>query len=151
MKPLLDYLMPQSASGPYRVRPLTWKVVKLDGPVTKEIGLDVQYGVVISSDAMLEKTQTLLFCPLLSGLDAEGLPLETMPWHVEVELEDDKSGRLARLPFARAFMSTKIVLPISRNEVDGDGRSRGWLRRDSQRAASKKLKDWLPPFRDLAR
>jgi hypothetical protein len=147
---LLDRFSRQP-SGPARARPLTWKVIRIDGPVTKEIGLDVQYGVVISSDAMLEKAQTLLFCPLLSGLDAEGLPLETMPWHVQVEIEEDRSGRVAGLPYNKIFLSTKIVLPISRNEVDGDGRSRGWLKRDSQRAAARKLKDWLPSFRDLAR
>lgn len=134
-----------------RGRSITWKVVRIDGPVTGNVGLDVQYGVVISSDAMLAYTQTLLFCPLLSGLDKEGLQLETMPWHVEVEVEDDPTGRLARLPYNRTLMSTKIVLPISRNEVDADGRSRGWLQRASQRAASAKLRAWLPPFRQLAR
>jgi hypothetical protein len=134
-----------------RARSITWKVIKIDGPVTGNVGLDVQYGVVISSDAMLALTQTILFCPLLSGLDKDGLQLEKMPWHVEVDVEDDLTGRLARIPYNTAFLSTKIVLPISRNEVDADGRSRGWLGRNSQRAASAKLKMWLPSFKHLSR
>jgi hypothetical protein len=79
------------------------------------------------------------------------MPLELMPWHVEVFQEKDPSGRAAQLPFSRALMSTKIVMPISRNEIDADGRSRGWLSRESQRKASAKLKVWLPPFKTLAR
>jgi hypothetical protein len=136
-----------------RRRPsVTWKIVKIDEPVLESTGLRTQYGVVISSDAMLAATQTLLFCPLINGLDEDkGLPIETMPWHVEVRADRDETGRLARLPYSRALLSTKIVLPISRNEIDGDGLSRGWLSKESQRAASARLKLWLPPFRYLSR
>lgn len=131
---------------------VTWKIVKIDQPVLESTGLSTQYGVVISSDAMLSHTQTLLFCPLINGLDKENdMPLELMPWHVEVFQEKDPSGRAAQLPYSRALMSTKIVMPISRNEIDADGRSRGWLSRESQRKASAKLKVWLPPFKSLAR
>jgi len=139
--------------GTARRRPsVTWKIVKIDDAVLESTGLKTHYGVVISSDAMLTATHTLLFCPLINGLDEEkGLPIETMPWHVEVRAERDDTGRLARLPFSRALLSTKIVLPISRNEIDADGVSRGWLTKESQRAASAKLKLWLPPFRYLAR
>lgn len=138
--------------GTARRRPsVTWKIVKIDEPVLESTGLKTQFGVVISSDAMLSATQTLLFCPLINGLDEDkGLPIETMPWHVEVRPERDESGRLARIPYSRALLSTKIVLPISRNEIDADGLNRGWLSRDSQRAASAKLRLWLPPFRYLA-
>lgn len=131
---------------------VTWKIIKIDAPVLESTGLKTQYGVVISSDAMLAATQTLLFCPLINGLNEEtGLKVETMPWHVEVRQERDESGRIAGVPFSRALMSTKIVMPISRNEIDADGLSRGWLCRESQRAASAKLKHWLPSFRAIAR
>jgi hypothetical protein len=140
-----------AAPSSARARPMTWKVIKIDGPMIKEIGLDIEYGVVISSDRMLKRTQTLLYCPLISGVSKDGMLLDLMPWHVEVKIEEDKPGRLARIDYGKFYMSTKIVLPITRNEIDLDGKSRGWLEKSSQRAASERLKDWLPPFRDLAR
>jgi hypothetical protein len=130
---------------------MTWKVIKIDGPMIREIGLDIEYGVVISADKMLERTQTLLYCPLISGVSKDGMLLDLMPWHVEVKIEEDKPGRLARVDYGKIFLSTKIILPITRNEIDLDGKSRGWLEKGSQRAAAEKLKDWLPPFRELSR
>ncbi len=153
--PLLDWLgdrvsaRTQKPAANPKTLSMTWKVIHLDGPLPKEIGLDVNYGVVISSDAMLEKTQTLLFCPLISGVDKDDWPIGALPWHVEVTVEDHPN--YARIPFSRILMSTKIVLPISLNEIDRDGRQRGHLTKPSRRKASEKLKDWLPSFRDLAR
>lgn len=121
---------------------MRWKVVHLDGPLTKQIGLDVEYGVVISSDAMLEKTQTLLFCPLINGLDKEGVPLAKLPWHVEVKL--DEKANQARVPYSRKLLSTKIVLPISLNEIDRDGHERGRLSAESRAEVSRTLRRWLP-------
>ncbi len=127
---------------PARNPSMTWKVIRLDGPLPKEIGLDVAYGVVISSDAMLEKTQTLLFCPLISGVDKEDWPLDLLPWHVEVKVEEHPNH--ARVPYGRILMSTKIVLPISLNEIDRDGRQRGRLVPASRKAAAARLKKWFP-------
>jgi hypothetical protein len=128
---------------------MLWKVIRLDGPLPKEIGLAAEYGVVISTDAMLAKAQSLLFCPLISGIDKDGKALGIMPWHVEVAIE--KKPEYAGLNYSRILMSTKIVLPTALNEIDSDGLERGWLNKDSQRKASEKLKDWLPNFRDLTR
>lgn len=138
---LLDFFSngPEPRESAQSIR---WKVIRLDGPIVKQLGLDIEYGVVISSDAMLEKTQTLLFCPLISGLDKDNQLLAKLPWHVEVKLEERADH--ARIPFKRAFMSTKIVLPISLNEIDRDGRERGKLAVASRRDASEKLKKWLP-------
>jgi hypothetical protein len=147
---IFDYLVPTASRRTDRPRSVTWKVIKLDSPMTKEIGLDVEYGVVISADKMLERAQTLLFCPLISGVTKDGMLMEPMPWHVEVEIEDDRPGRLARIDYGKLYLSTKIVLPIARNEIDGDGKSRGWLKAKSQKLAAEKLREWLPSFKDIA-
>ncbi len=138
---LLD-LITRRSERPLPSNSVKWKVVHLDGPMIKQIGLDIEYGVVISSDAMLEKTQTLLFCPLIDGLDKEGMLLAKLPWHVEVRISE--STNHARVPFSRKLLSTKIVLPISLNEIDRDGRERGRLTPDSQLDVARTLKKWMP-------
>ena len=90
---------------------MTWKVIKIDGPMIKEIGLDIEYGVVISSDKMLERTQTLLYCPLISGVSKDGMLLDLMPWHVEVKIEDDKPGRLARVDYGNSICRPRSSCP----------------------------------------
>lgn len=138
---LLDYFARRSdrPMPPHSVR---WKVVHLDGPITKQIGLDVEYGVIISSDAMLEKAQTLLFCPLINGLDKDGMPLARLPWHVEVSIDERQDH--ARVPYSRKLLSTKIVLPIALNEIDRDGRPRGRLAPESRAEVVRTLRRWLP-------
>lgn len=122
----------------------TWKVVKLDGPIQKSIGLDASYGVVVSGDEMLKQTQTMLFCPLINGLDAGGRELTVFPWHVPVTLADRTAP--AKVEFSRKLVSTKIVLPIAPDEIDRDGLDRGRLDEASQKAVAAKLKLWLPGF-----
>ncbi len=123
---------------------MTWRVVRLDGPVPKAVG---KYGVIISSDAMLEKTQTLLFSPLINGIDAEqGLAVASLPWHVEVSIAE-RQGQ-AEVPYKRLLLSTKIVLPTALNEIDTDGLQRGKLDETSQRRAIEKFKQWMPLFPD---
>ena len=124
---LLDYFS-RNVDRPITGQSVRWKVVHLDGPIVKQIGLDCEYGIVISSDLMLEKAQTILFCPLINGLDKEGMPLAKLPWHVEVRVDERQDQ--ARVPFSRKLVSTKIVLPISLNEIDRDGRARGRLSAD---------------------
>ncbi len=151
---LLDWLSTgaDKLAGNLKNASMTWKVIQLDGPLPKEIGLPVShdgksYGVVISSDAMLEKTQTLLFCPLINGVDKDDLPFAALPWHVEVKVEDHPN--YARIPFGRILMSTKIILPTSLNEIDQDRRQRGRLLPASRREAVAKLKKWLPLGPDI--
>lgn len=138
---MLDYLS-RGPDKPASNQSVRWKVIHLDGPLMKQIGLDVEYGVVISSDLMLDKAQTILFCPLINGLDKEGVPLAKLPWHVEVSIEE--KGHQARVPYSRKLLSTKIVLPISLNEIDRDGRERGRLSAESRAEVLRTLKKWLP-------
>ena len=119
-----------------------WRVIHLDGPITKQIGLDAEFGVVISSDVMLEKTQTLLFCPLINGMDEKGRSLAKLPWHVDVSIS--QTPNQVSVPYSRKLLSTKIVLPISLNEVDRDGLQRGRLSPDSRVEVARMLKRWLP-------
>jgi hypothetical protein len=121
---------------------MTWKVVRIDGPIRKEVGLKTEHGVVISSDAMLELTQTLLFCPLLTGDDK---PEQLMPWHVAVKLDPMPNGQSP--PFVEGVVSTKVVLPITLDEVDTDQKDRGRLNRDSREQVHARLKRWLIPQR----
>ena len=118
---------------------MTWKVVRIDGPICKEVGLKTQLGVVISSDAMLERTQTLLFCPLLTG---DEKPQQMMPWHVAVTIDNMPNGEAP--PFADGVLSTKVVLPVALDEVDVDQKDRSRLDRASRARVAECLKRWLP-------
>ena len=131
----------------------TWKVVKLGEPVLEGFGLTdkFEYGVVVSTDEMLAQTQTLLFCPLFSGIDEMSqTPLAILPWHVEVEIRPDPDKRVALLGYERKYVSTKIVLPVAAGEIDNDGLERGYLDEHSRMAVSKKLAAWMPQFARLA-
>lgn len=123
--------------APKEIR-MTWKVVRIDGPICKEVGLKTQLGVVISSDAMLERTQTLLFCPLLTG---DEKPQQMMPWHVPVTIEAMPNGEAPL--FTDGVISTKVVLPVALDEVDVDQRDRSRLDRPSRQRAAACLKEWL--------
>lgn len=129
----------------------TWKVVQLGGPILKGLGMaeKIKYGVIVSTDEMLAQTQTLLFCPLISGLDESGNMLALLPWHVEVAVKADPQ-RHAQIEYTHSYISTKIVLPIAHNEIDTDGRERGYLAEASQVAVAEKLASWLPQFSKLA-
>lgn len=141
------------ASAPKRDMRTMWKVVQLGGPLPEGLGLadKVKYGVIISTDEMLAQTQTLLFCPLISGIDElSSSPLAVMPWHVQVEIKQDPEKHNAEIDFGRKYISTKIVLPIGHNEVDLDGRERGYLDEASRIAVAKKLALWMPSFSRIA-
>lgn len=129
----------------------TWKVVQLGGPILKSLGMaeKIKYGVIVSTDEMLAQTQTLLFCPLISGLDEGGNTLAILPWHVDVKIACDPK-RHAQIEYAHKYVSTKIVLPISHNEIDTDGRERGYLDEASQAAVAEKMASWLPQFTKLS-
>jgi hypothetical protein len=140
--------------APKRDMRTTWKVVKLGEPVLEGMGLPVkiQYGVIISSDEMLAQTQTLLFCPLISGIDENtSAPIAILPWHVQVEIRQEVDRHIAELDYGRKYVSTKLVLPIGSNEIDMDGLERGYLDEHSRVAVSKKLAVWLPQFARIAR
>ncbi|MDR3525992.1 MAG: hypothetical protein P4L57_01845 [Rhizomicrobium sp.] len=130
----------------------TWKVVKLGGPILKNLGMDkkIQYGVIVSTDDMLALTQTMLFCPLINGVDDDTL-LAVLPWHVEVKIRDEPERHYARIDYEHKYVSTKIILPIQSNDIDQDGRERGYLDATSQAAVSEKLSAWFPPFSKLAK
>ena len=139
--------------APKRDMRTTWKVVKLGEPVLEGFGLTdkFEYGVVISSDEMLAQTQTMLFCPLFSGIDEDTrVPLAVLPWHVEVEIRPDADKRNAETGYERKYVSTKIVLPVAAGEIDMDGLERGYLDEHSRIAVSKKLAAWMPQFARLA-
>lgn len=143
----------KKAPAPKRDMRTTWKVVKLSEPVLESYGLKdkAEFGVVISSDEMLAQTQTMLFCPLFSGVDPDtDVPLATLPWHVEVEIRADSDKRNASVNYDRKYVSTKIVLPIGSNEIDMDGLERGYLVEHSRAAVAKKLAVWLPQFSRIA-
>jgi hypothetical protein len=140
--------------APKRDMRTTWKVVKLGEPVLEGMGLPtkIQYGVIISSDEMLAQTQTLLFCPLISGIDDKtSTPIAVLPWHVQVEIRQEADKQVAELDYGRKYVSTKLVLPIGSNEIDMDGLERGYLDEHSRILVSKKLAVWLPPFARIAR
>lgn len=139
-------------SAPKRDMRTTWKVVQLGEPVLEGMGLpgSIKYGVVISSDEMLAQTQTMLFCPLISGVDETGYPLAVLPWHVQVEIRPETDKRIAEIDYARKYVSTKIVLPIGYNEVDMDGLERGYLDDHSRALVAKKLAVWFPQFIRIA-
>jgi hypothetical protein len=118
---------------------MTWRVVKIDGPIRKEVGLKTEFGVIVSTDAMLEYAQTLLFCPLLLGEDK---PQQLMPWHVAVSMEPLATGEPP--PFADGVVSTKVVLPIALDEIDTDQKDRGRLKRESRVQVYNCLNRWLP-------
>lgn len=140
---------------------ITWRVIRLGGPIPRAVGLvegsadtddegdgadqDVDaYGVVISSDAMLQKTHTLLYCPLICGV-RNGLLLQLQPWHVSVEIDNVPDS--GRVDFSPIYMVTKVVLPISPNEVNPDGLDYGKLKEKSQREAAVMLKQWFSDIR----
>lgn len=131
----------------------TWKVVKLSDPVLEGMGLPgkIKYGVIVSTDEMLAQTQTLLFCPLIDGVDENESPLAILPWHVPVEIRAEPDKHLADIRCARKYVSTKIVLPIGSNEIDIDGLERGYLDERSRVAVATKLAVWLPSFSRIAR
>jgi hypothetical protein len=136
-------------AAPKRDMRTTWKVVQLGGPLPDGVGLpaSVKFGVIISTNAMLEQAQTLLFCPLFDGVDEKTQkPLAVLPWHVQVEIRQDPDKHFAEVPYGRKYVSTKIVLPIGYNEVDTDGLERGYLDEHSQALVSKKLALWMPQF-----
>lgn len=140
-----------SRQGTEKASKITWSVVELDSPLPGDVGMDnIKFGVVVSSDAMLEQTQTMLFCPLVSGLDDRNMRRELLPWHVEVTVEQAKHADKAKaavtpvFPYSIVFLSTKIVLPISRNEINPHGRQYGRLNAESQRKAAATLKLWMP-------
>lgn len=144
----------RKSPAPKRDMRMTWKVVQLGGPLPEGLGLadKVKYGVVISSDEMLAQTQTLLFCPLINGVDDKtSTPLATMPWHVEVDVRPEPDRHLAEVEFGRKYVSTKIVLPIGHNEIDMDGLERGYLDEASRVAVARKLATWMPGFTRYAR
>lgn len=118
---------------------MTWKVVRIDGPICKEVGLKTPFGVVISSDAMLEHTQTLLFCPLLTG---DEKPQQMMPWHVSVTIDNLANG--VAPPFCDGVLSTKVVLPVALDEVDVDQKDRSRLDRASRLRVAEAMRRWLP-------
>ena len=130
----------------------TWKVVQLGGPTLKGLGLadKIKFGVIVSTDEMLAQTQTMLFCPLINGVD-EGNLLAVLPWHVEIKIKDEPERHYARIDYEHKYVSTKIVLPISHHEIDMDGRERGYLDAASQAAVSEKLSAWFPQFNKLAK
>lgn len=142
----------RKASAYQRDMRTTWKVVQLGGPLPKSLGMadKIKYGVVVSTDEMLAQTQTLLFCPLINGVDDNGNVLALLPWHVEVTVKEDPERHHAQVEYGRKYVSTKIVLPIAYNEVDMDGRERGYLSEASQMAIAEKLASWFPPFTKLA-
>jgi|GEM_PF-1711127 len=141
----------KKAAGHQRNMRTTWKVVQLGGPILKSLGMadKIKYGVIVSTDEMLAQTQTLLFCPLINGVD-EGSRLAILPWHVEVKISDNPERHYAPVDFEHKYVSTKIVLPISHNEIDTDGRERGYLAEASQIAVAEKLAAWFPQFTKLA-
>ena len=128
--------------APKEIR-MTWKIVKVEGPIHDDLGLP-DFGVIVSSDTMLEQAQTLLFCPLFTGDDA---PEQLLPWHVKVVPEKKDNSA-----FTSSFgiLSTKLVFPISLNEIDRDGRDRGRIDRPSRQGVAKVLGNWLPLFTDPA-
>ncbi|MGB8363609.1 MAG: hypothetical protein ACLQUZ_15480 [Rhizomicrobium sp.] len=136
----------KNSDKPQKEMRVTWRVVRVDGPTAPEEMKPEPLGVIISTDEMLAKTQTLLFCPLIRG-NKGGVALPMLPWHVEVEVQKTNNSGTPE----RWVMSTKIILPTSLNEIDTDGMDRGQLTKQSQRKASEKLKEWLPSFRDIAR
>lgn len=130
----------------------TWKVVELGGPILKNLGMadKIKYGVIVSTDEMLAQTQTMLFCPLINGVD-DGSLLAVLPWHVEVKIKDEPERHYARIDYEHKYVSTKIILPISYNEIDMDGRERGYLDAASQAVVAEKLSAWFPQFVKLAK
>jgi hypothetical protein len=153
----LMFFWPGSGSrrfhAPKRDMRTTWKVVKLGGPLPEGVGLgDVEYGVIISTNDMLEQAQTLLFCPMFEGVDEKTeKPLAIMPWHVQVEIRQEPDRNFAEVKLARKYVSTKIVLPIGHNEIDMDGLERGYLDEHSRIAVARKLAMWMPSFARLSR
>ena len=136
-------------NAPKRDMRTTWKVVKLGDPVLETFLLpdNLRYGVVISSDEMLAQTQTLLFCPLINGLDENsGAPMAILPWHVVVDIRNDPDKPIVETGYERKLVSTKVVLPIAAGEIDMDGLERGYLDEASRTAVAKKLAVWLPSF-----
>lgn len=142
----------RKSTAPKRDMRMTWKIVQLGGPLPEGLGLadKVKYGVIISSDEMLAQTQTLLFCPLINGLDDDGNLLAMLPWHVPVEIREAGNKDFAQVEYGRKYVSTKIVLPIGYNEIDMDGRERGYLDEHSRAAVAAKLAAWFPPFAKIA-
>lgn len=139
---------------PKRDMRTTWKVVQLGGPLPESVGLpgSVKYGVIISTNAMLQFTQTLLFCPLFNGVDEKTeKPLAALPWHVQVDIRPEPDKHFAEVPYGRKYVSTKIVLPIGYNEIDTDGLERGYLDEHSRVQVAKKLALWMPQFAKLGR
>jgi hypothetical protein len=139
---------------------ITWRVIRLGGPLPRAVGLvdgdddedkdddeeNYAFGVVVSTDAMLQHTHTLLYCPLINGV-RKGKLLGRMPWHVTVEIESPlNSGQVG---FSPALMVTKVVLPISPNEVNPDGLDYGKLKPASRRLAAETLRKWFPAYKEI--
>jgi len=140
-------------TAPKRDLRTLWKVVKLGDEVRDGFGLPdkIEFGVVISTDEMLAQTQTLLICPLISGVDDKsGMAMAIMPWHVPVEIRQAPDRRTGEVNFGRGYVLTKIVLPAAAGEVDQTGLDYGYLDEPSRAAVAKKLAMWMPPFARIA-
>lgn len=130
---------------------MLWKVVLISEAVLKAHGFQgkFQFGVIISADTMLEKTHTLLFCPLIEGQDEKGNVLTIMPWHVPVAIWKDPCRSYVEIWGKQKYVSTKVILPIDHEEIDTDRLERGYLDEPSKRAVAAKLALWLPPYATL--
>jgi hypothetical protein len=119
----------------------TWKVVKIDSPLLQKF-VEKPYGVIISSDDMLARTHTAMFCLLVEGVAQGEKPAALEPWHVEVGFVVEPHQEAPNLRAPR--LSTKLIFPAEPNEMDRDSREHGRLDAPSIAAASKMLKLWLP-------
>jgi len=123
----------------------TWKIIRVkDEAIPEELNpadpgkMSPLFGVVVSTDTFLSKTQTLLYCPIVDTTDENGHPKTQQPWHVLIEAERaDAPG----LRFRKAFLSTKVMFPISLSEIDGV--ERGRITAESRAIVASRLREWL--------
>ena len=119
----------------------TWKVVKVETPLLQKF-VTQPYGVIISSDEMLARTHSAMFCLLVEGVGDDGKPLAMEPWHVDVGFTVDGHQEPPDLRAPR--LSTKLIFPAQPNEIDRDSKERGRLDARSIEQVRAVLKLWMP-------
>jgi len=130
--------------GPART---TWKIVRIkEEAIPEDLNIRDEkerarfFGVVVSTDDFLSKTQSIIYCPIVDGFDKQTNHKRVVqPWHVIFQAAEP--GKASDIPYASALISTKLFFAASMSEVDWV--DRGCVIQDSRKAITDRLKHWF--------
>jgi|HubBroStandDraft_6_1064221.scaffolds.fasta_scaffold896980_2 hypothetical protein len=125
----------------------TWKIVRIkEDAIPEDLNIRDEkertrfFGVVVSTDDFLAKTQSILYCPIVDAHDKQTNHLKTVqPWHVTFESAD--RDKASDIPYARALVSTKMFFVATMSEIDGV--ERGSVGQRSREEIAERLRHWF--------